>query len=78
MPKIVFHSNRAYNEKGSSLNPETSKKNIPQWFVDSSRYWFPEDPSSLSFKACPALIDAFVSGYVLKTPCDIYISKGLI
>ena len=77
MPKIVFHSNRIYNQKGSSLNPETSKKNIPQWFVDSSRYWFPEDPSSLSFKACPALIDAFVSGYVLKTPCDIYISKGL-
>ena len=77
MPKITFHSNRFYNNKNSDLNPEPAKKSMPQWFVDSSRYWFPEDSSSLSFKACPALIDAFLTGYVLKTPCDIYIAKGV-
>jgi hypothetical protein len=76
MAKIVFHSNRQYNNNGGDLNPSPTKKNMPQWFIESSRYWFPEDTSSLSFKACPALIDAFVTGYVLKTPCDIFIAKG--
>jgi hypothetical protein len=76
MPKITFHSNRIYNVENGSLNPSPSKKNVPQWFSDSSRYWFPENKDSLSFKACPALIDAFLSGYVLKTPCDIYFSTG--
>lgn len=78
MPKITFHSNRPYNIKNNTLNPNPVKKNVPKWFTDASRHWFPEDKSSLSFKACPALIDAFLSGYVLKTPCDIYINGNNI
>ena len=74
MPKITFHSNRTYNQQHSSLSPKPSKKEVPYWFSESSRYWFPEQ-ESLSFKACPALVDAFISGYMLKTPCDIYFSK---
>lgn len=64
MPKITFHSNRIYNSTILDTAPEVTKKNIPSWFVESSRYWFPENKDSLSFKACPALIDAFVTGYV--------------
>lgn len=78
MPKITFHSNRIYNSKLSSLNPSPAKKDVPKWFSESSRYWFPENKDSLSFKACPALVDAFLSGYLLKTPCDIYINKKTI
>ena len=76
MPKITFHSNRIYNSTILDTAPEVTKKNIPSWFVESSRYWFPENKDSLSFKACPALIDAFVTGYVLKTPCDVYMSSS--
>ena len=72
MPKITFHSNRIYNKENSYLNPSAAKKNVPEWFSQSSRFWFPEVKDTLSFKACPALVDAFLSGYVLKTPCDIY------
>ena len=75
MPKITFHSNRVYNEEKATLNPEPAKKNFPSWFIESSRYWFPENKDSLSFKACPSLVDAFMSGYVLKTPCDIYFGR---
>lgn len=75
MPKITFHSNKTYNQAGHELNPKPAKKSVPQWFSESSRYWFPEVKDSLSFKACPALVDAFLAGYVLKTPCDIYFQK---
>jgi hypothetical protein len=75
MPKITFHSNRPYNKNNDPLGPTPAKKNVPQWFSESSRYWFPEEKDTLSFKACPALVDVFVSGYMLRTPCDIYMTK---
>lgn len=74
MPKIEFHSNKIYNKKKSDTSPVPAKKEIPKWFTEASRYWFPDNEEFLSFKTCPALIDAFLSGYVLRTPCDIKIS----
>lgn len=71
MPKITFHSHSIINSINDSSNPSSVKKDVPDWFVDSSRFWFSGEQSSLSFKACPALIDAFLTGYFLKTPCDI-------
>jgi hypothetical protein len=76
MPKITFHSNKVYNDASNDLNPQPAKKTVPQWFSESSRYWFPENKDHLSFKACPALVDAFLTGYILKTPCDIYMSRS--
>ena len=29
-----------------------------------------------TWKACPAILDAFLTGYVFKTPCDIIFSKN--
>lgn len=78
MPKITFHSNKVYNEENSILNPQPAKKVVPKWFSESSRYWFPENKDILSFKACPALVDAFLSGYVFKTPCDLYFYKDSV
>jgi hypothetical protein len=42
---------------------------------------FPEDGSDdygkiPTWKACPAIMDAFLTGYVLKTPCDLKFLKS--
>lgn len=84
MKKITFHSNRNYNSLLENFGPEPSKKNIPQWFSSANRFWIDDLGNTaehsfggkvLSFKACPAIMDAFVMGYMLKTPCNIYIYK---
>lgn len=31
-----------------------------------------------TWKACPAILDAFLTGYVFKTPCDITFSKNAL
>lgn len=82
MNKIIFHSNRQYNTPENPFNPVPAAKAIPQWFMDSDMYL--KDPvtgeevknywnggKTLSFRACPALIDMYTSGYILKTPCDV-------
>jgi hypothetical protein len=64
------------------LFPNQSSRSIPKWFNDAEMYvkdpntgekvdtyW--NDQKMLTFKACPALIDAFAIGYIYKTPCDI-------
>lgn len=84
MKKIIFHSNRTYNDYLKNVEPDSSKKNVPEWFSSSSRLWKDDDGNEaehsfggkvLSFKACPALMDSFLMGYMLKTPCSIYIYK---
>jgi hypothetical protein len=86
MNKIVFHSNRNYNNPKNPFNPVPSAKAIPEWFSSADMYI--KDPTTgeeltnpwnggktFSFKACPALIDTYTSGYILKTPCDIKFTK---
>ena len=81
MNKIIFHSHREYNSYIDKYNPESAAKSIPRWYVDADMYV--KDPSTKkyipnydggktpSFKACPAVLDIFTTGYVIKTPCDI-------
>lgn len=86
MNKIMFHSNRNYNNPQNPFNPVPAAKAVPAWFTDSDMYL--KDPATgqelknpwnggktLSFKACPALIDTYTAGYILKTPCDIMFAK---
>jgi hypothetical protein len=88
---IIFHSNRNYNDTNTIYHPSPTSKSIPKWFSDADmyikdpntgedlkNYW--NDGKALSFKGCPALMDIFTSGYVLKTPCDITFTNnnGLI
>jgi hypothetical protein len=82
MNKIIFHSNREYNLHLTNSHPQISSKSMPKWYVDAERYI--KDPRTgedlinydggkvFSFKTCPAIVDMYTSGYVLKTPCDIY------
>lgn len=71
--------------------PEAAKKNIPEWFSSADKYKKHENglyaimfanhkgkhiaEKVLSWKSCPAILDAAISGYVLKTPVDIEIAK---
>lgn len=81
MPKIIFHSAKGYNSE-NSFHPSPSKSFVPEWFSKASRFWTDKSGKNyydhesgeklLSFKACPALMDSFVSGYSLLTPCDIH------
>jgi len=80
MSIISFHSHQRYNDEGTINDPSPAKSFVPRWFASADRHW--KDPhgnimknsyggESLSFKSCPALLDIFTAGYVLKTPCDI-------
>lgn len=86
MPKIKFHSARSYNNMLKDISPSSSKFSIPEWWKNASLFWKMKDGSiyevgkdevtgkvekGLGFKSCPALMDIFNMGYVLKTPTDI-------
>ena len=80
---IKFHSNKMYNKK-NDFHPVPSKLSFPKWFSKANKVWKFKDGTilkdmfgddALSFKHCPALMDGFVSGYTLLTPCDIYFYK---
>ena len=89
--KIVFHSKRKENI-GNEHVPQSSKNNMPKWFLDKDKYKKNKNglyqlsfgshrgkqivEKTLSWKACPAILDVAISGYLLKTPVDINISKS--
>jgi hypothetical protein len=85
MNKIIFHSNRLYNKVSSKFHPVPSKKLVPEWFSKADRYLrMPnseeiyinnEGGKMLNFKACPALMDFYTSGYLYLTPCDLTFYK---
>lgn len=89
MTDITFYSTRPYNSTSNEYSPIPAKTNIPEWFSKASKYWKNDDGSyivdnfgerGLGFKSCPALLDTFSLGYLLKTPCDLafYEYKGEI
>lgn len=78
--KILFIANRHWLNKLSASAPEPMSKFIPKWYAIADRFFKNEKSEYLkdefggrlgTWKSCPALLDAFTSGYVLKTPCDI-------
>ena len=82
MKKIIFHSNREYSLHSNDDHPEPTSKFIPEWYSKSDKYII--DPRTnddalnidgtkmLSYKACPALLDIYTTGYMIKTPCDLF------
>ncbi len=79
MTDIIFHSSREYNNKSKNYLPIPAKKQQPDWFSKSSKYWKNDKGEDLinnfgkilGFKSCPALLDSFSLGYLLTTPCDL-------
>lgn len=58
------------------LSPPT-KTPLPEWWK-KGELSYPEDDGSISagMKACIPFMEIMMSGYVLRTPFDIYVTKG--
>jgi hypothetical protein len=80
--EISFISNREYLTKDSETCPVSTAKTMPKWYKDADIFaidpntqkpWInPQDGGKVpTWKACPAILDAMSTGYVLRTSCDI-------
>jgi hypothetical protein len=77
---IKFIANRHWLTLESNSKPQPTIKNTPEWYKKANKYKYNlNNDQEINWKSCPALMDAFGSGYVLKTPCDItfYIDEKL-
>lgn len=78
---IKFIANRTWLKEDDANAPEPYKKNMPEWYRKAHRYAVDKQTNKMvvtqdgnnvpTWKSCPSLMDMFLSGYVLKTPCDI-------
>jgi hypothetical protein len=77
---INFISNRYWLTEDSISKPTPSSKIIPNWYREADRFakmpngkpWIGIDKGKIpTWKACPAILDVFTTGYSLLTPCDI-------
>ena len=78
---IKFITNRFWLKKNSVNKPVPASKEIPKWYSKADRFMKDEnnkhfiDPEGYAyptFKACHPFMDSMISGYVLKTPCDVH------
>jgi hypothetical protein len=78
MKKIKFIP---YSEKTIKIidPPSAAKNNFPEWFksfhgkINKKEIpFFPNRPTNLTAKACPALLDTFSVGYTIKLDADVF------
>lgn len=61
--------------------PEPAKKSLPKWYKEMQSYVGgkkePTDGNNTSatIKKCIPVFDSMTAGYILKTPCDIYVRE---
>jgi hypothetical protein len=70
--QIKFSSTKKWIDDNHISYPEPSIKNMPDWYKKAKN--FIKDANNneiISWKACPSMMDSYMTGYVLKTPCDI-------
>ena len=71
---IRFFSDKKYEDLGQ---PAPAKKFLPEWYRTSENTFVSENDETLpGLKACIPFLDAMISGYVLVTPMDIFVSKN--
>lgn len=74
MKVIRFFSKKDYQNAGQ---PEPAKKFLPEWYRTSEATFLGEDGEEHSgLKRCIPFMDAMLSGYMLVTPIDIFVSKN--
>lgn len=77
MKIIRFFSQKRFEGAGQ---PIPAKKVLPEWYrLSESEFVDPNDPNkepSAGLKKCVPFMDAMISGYVLTTPVDIFVSKN--
>jgi hypothetical protein len=71
---IRFFTHKEYQNLGQ---PQLAKKFLPKWYKDSETVTVDEDGVEHSgLKRCIPFLDSMISGYMLVTPVDIFISKN--
>jgi hypothetical protein len=76
--KIIFTNVLGIQELSP---PEPAYKNIPDWYKNMESYVggekIPNGQGSTtgSIKKCMPVFDAIASGYIIKTPVDVYVSQ---
>lgn len=75
MKTIRFFSRKEFENLGQ---PIPAKKVLPEWYRKSELDLVDKDTGEKSsgLKRCVPFMDAMISGYVLVTPMDIYVSKN--
>jgi len=79
MKKIKFLKSTEHSGV-TGHSPSPSKKNIPEWYKKMHKYMgkgLTLDGSgnpNLTIKACPPFLDSMMSGYMICTESDLYVS----
>jgi hypothetical protein len=75
MMKIIrFFSEPEYQGTGQ---PQPAKKFLPDWYRKSEMTFLDEDgKESPGLKRCIPFLDSMLSGYMLVTPIDIFVSRN--
>lgn len=56
--------------------PRPASKYIPNWYKITSNRIGEKDPSGIpTIKKCMPVFDAITAGYILVTPCDVYVKQ---
>lgn len=69
------------SEKAAELapSPKTANKYIPKWYQSSSPYHgkktFDPNTTNATYKKCPPVLDALLSGYIQELWCDIHVRQ---
>jgi hypothetical protein len=83
MKKIYFNSRALFNNNTKEYEPIPGQLLLPRWFKKGDRYKKDKEGNRAScqneeigsWKTCPAILDSLLSGYLLRTPCDILIVR---
>lgn len=77
MKIIRFFSKKEFENQGQ---PIAAKKLLPEWYrLSENEFVDPKDPQkkkASGLKKCIPFLDAMLSGYMLVTPFDIFVSKN--
>lgn len=79
MKKIEF--NKGFDHAGvTDYNPSVATKAIPKWYREMQKYIGGKlslngsGAAALTIKACPPFLDAMMSGYIIYTEFDMFVS----
>ncbi len=72
MKVIKFFSEKEYLNLGK---PDPTKKHIPDWYKKGETFYEAEGEKAPGLKTCVPFLDTLISGYVLKTPVNIYVNE---
>lgn len=92
MNLIKFNSRHPNNINAKEYRPIPVKDYMPEWYRKKDKFKKEKDGKYrlmfkningnieigrvVTWKSCPALLDVFISGYYLLTPCDIEIKNN--